>query len=85
MLQEGLNYTEATGAGEAEAIVHILNRREHGIKEDMLGTGAPYGANCPKKNLPFYNLCVRMCAQLCLFATPRTVAHQAPLSMEFSK
>lgn len=48
MLQEGLNYTECTGAGEAEAIIHILNSQEHRIKEDMLGTGAPYGVNCPK-------------------------------------
>ena len=89
MFQEGLNYTECTGAEEAEAIIHILNRQEHSIKEDMLGTGAPYGANCPKKTYLFAALCVCggvcVCAQLCLFVTPWTVAHQAPLSMEFSK
>ena len=26
-----------------------------------------------------------LAAQLCLFVTPRTVAHQAPLSVEFSR
>ena len=30
-------------------------------------------------------MCACVCAQLCLFATPWTIAHQAPLSMEFSK
>ena len=30
-------------------------------------------------------VCVCVCAQLCLFATPWTVGHQAPLSMEFSR
>ena len=44
--QEGLNYSECTGAGEAEAIIHILNRQEHRIKE-ILGTCAPYEANEP--------------------------------------
>ena len=66
MFQEGLNYNECTGAGEAEAIIHIINRQEHRIKEDMLGTGAPYGANCPKKYLSFYNcVCVRVCMHVC--------------------
>ena len=66
MFQEGLNYNECTGAGEAEAIIHIFNRQEHRIKEDMLGTGAPYGANCPKKYLSFYNcVCVRVCMRVC--------------------
>ena len=30
-------------------------------------------------------LCVCVCAQLCVFETPRTVAHQAPLSMGFPR
>ena len=64
MFQEGLNYTECTGAEEAEAIIHILNRQEHSIKEDMLGTGAPYGANCPKKTYLFAALCV--CVGVCV-------------------
>ena len=65
MFQEGLNYTECTGAEEAEAIIHILNRQEHSIKEDMLGTGAPYGANCPKKTYLFAALCVCVCVCVC--------------------
>ena len=31
-----------------------------------------------------FNLCVCVFSHVRLFATPRTVAHQAPLSMEFS-
>ena len=42
-----------------------------------------------KHLIEYLHVCVCVCTQLCsrawLFATPCTIAHQAPLSMEFSR